>query len=161
MASEQIEITQIRSLIGCSPPQRRTVRALGLRRPNHMVTHPDRPEIRGMLSKVAHLVEVRYAGQTEAVGIEPGQEPKGQGRPPAGSSVEDEQAAALAEAKEEALSESGSASLGSLVQHPERLDTPEDPQRPKARKGADDEDEDEDELVDEIEPEFDTGDEDV
>ena len=57
--ADVIEITQIRSDIGAQQGQRRTLRALGLRRIRHTVSHPDRPEIRGMLAKVAHLVEVR------------------------------------------------------------------------------------------------------
>jgi large subunit ribosomal protein L30 len=54
----QLRITQVRSLIGRNPAQRRTVRALGLRRIRHTVVQPDRPEIRGMVRKVAHLIEV-------------------------------------------------------------------------------------------------------
>ncbi len=53
-----LQITQVRSLIGSQLDQRRTVRALGLRRIRHTVTQPDRPEIRGMIAKVAHLVTV-------------------------------------------------------------------------------------------------------
>ena len=53
-----LRITQVRSLIGTNPGQRRTVRALGLRRIRDSVTQPDRPEIRGMITKVSHLVEV-------------------------------------------------------------------------------------------------------
>ena len=59
--SDVLEITQIRSDIGALQAQRRTLRALGLRRIRHTVSHQDRPEIRGMLAKVAHLVEVRPA----------------------------------------------------------------------------------------------------
>ena len=51
-------VTQVRSTIGIKPKQRGTLRALGLRRINHTVEHPDRPEIRGMVAKVPHLVEV-------------------------------------------------------------------------------------------------------
>jgi large subunit ribosomal protein L30 len=65
MADREIEITQTRSLIGAQQGQRRTVRALGLRRIRHTVIQPDRPEIRGMIAKVAHLVEVRYPGGDE------------------------------------------------------------------------------------------------
>jgi large subunit ribosomal protein L30 len=53
-----LRITQVRSAIGAKPKQRGTLRALGLRRINHTVEHPDRPEIRGMLAKVPHLVRV-------------------------------------------------------------------------------------------------------
>jgi len=55
----RLSITQVRSLIGSKEDQRRTVRALGLRRIRHTVVQPDRPEIRGMIAKVSHLVEVR------------------------------------------------------------------------------------------------------
>ena len=58
MAETTLRITQVRSLIGSKQDQRRTVRALGLRRIRHTVTQPDRPEIRGMIAKVSHLVEV-------------------------------------------------------------------------------------------------------
>jgi large subunit ribosomal protein L30 len=54
----QLAITQIRSLIGTKADQRRTIQALGLRRIRHTVIKPDRPEIRGMIAKVSHLVEV-------------------------------------------------------------------------------------------------------
>jgi len=53
-----LRITQVRSSIGTKPKQRGTLRALGLRRIRHTVTLPDRPEIRGMLAKVPHLVTV-------------------------------------------------------------------------------------------------------
>ena len=66
-------ITQVRSQIGAKQGQRRTLEALGLRKIRHTVTQPDRPEIRGMIAKVAHLVEVRVGD--EVVDVEPGQEP--------------------------------------------------------------------------------------
>jgi len=53
-----LKITQIRSTIGTKPKQRGTLRALGLKRINHTVELPDRPEIRGMVNKVPHLVTV-------------------------------------------------------------------------------------------------------
>ena len=56
-----LRITQVRSTIGAKPKTRGTIRALGLRRINHTVELPDRPEIRGMLARVAHLVEVEEA----------------------------------------------------------------------------------------------------
>jgi large subunit ribosomal protein L30 len=56
-----LRITQIRSTIGAKPKTRGTIRALGLRRINHTVELPDRPEIRGMLARVNHLVEVEEA----------------------------------------------------------------------------------------------------
>jgi large subunit ribosomal protein L30 len=56
MAEQQLRITQTRSLIGRPQDQRDTVRSLGLKRIRHTVVQPDRPEIRGMLNKVPHLV---------------------------------------------------------------------------------------------------------
>jgi large subunit ribosomal protein L30 len=56
-----LRITQMRSAIGLKPKQRGTLRALGLRRINDTVEQPDRPEIRGMLGKVPHLVKVEEA----------------------------------------------------------------------------------------------------
>ena len=53
-----LRITQVRSKIGIKPKQRGTLRALGLRRIDHTVEQADRPEIRGMLAKVPHLVRV-------------------------------------------------------------------------------------------------------
>jgi large subunit ribosomal protein L30 len=53
-----IRVTQVRSSIGTKPKQRGTLRALGLGRIGKSNTLPDRPEIRGMIAKVPHLVEV-------------------------------------------------------------------------------------------------------
>ena len=53
-----ITVTQVRSAIGSKPKARGTLRALGLGRIGKSNTLPDRPEIRGMLRKVAHLVDV-------------------------------------------------------------------------------------------------------
>jgi large subunit ribosomal protein L30 len=54
----RLQVTQVRSSIGTKPKQRGTLRALGLRRIGASVTHDDKPEIRGMLAKVPHLVRV-------------------------------------------------------------------------------------------------------
>lgn len=54
----ELVVTQIRSAIGAKPKQRGTLRALGLRRIGGTNTLPDRPEIRGMLARVPHLVTV-------------------------------------------------------------------------------------------------------
>jgi large subunit ribosomal protein L30 len=56
--SSRLKITQKRSLVGKPPDQRKTVRALGLKRIGHTVEQEDRPEVRGMLFKISHLVEV-------------------------------------------------------------------------------------------------------
>ena len=53
-----LRVTQTRSSIGTKPKQRGTLRALGLRRLGQTNDLPDRPEIRGMIAKVPHLVSV-------------------------------------------------------------------------------------------------------
>jgi large subunit ribosomal protein L30 len=53
-----LRVTQTKSKIGIKPKQRGTLRALGLRRINHTVELPDRPEIRGMVQRISHLVTV-------------------------------------------------------------------------------------------------------
>lgn len=138
-----MEITQVRSLIGSQRRQRQTLQSLGLRRIHQTVVQPDRPEIRGMVAKVAHLVEVRYSGSDVELGVEPGQEPKGEGNPPAGPSVGDEEAADLREAEEDAVAVSGTTDPGDLVQNPPTLTSTEAPDAPKAASGAALADEDE------------------
>jgi len=54
-----LKVTQVRSAIGTKPKHRGTLRALGLGRIGKTNVLPDRPEIRGMLARVPHLVEVR------------------------------------------------------------------------------------------------------
>ena len=53
-----LRITLVRSPIGYNIKQKRTVRALGLRKLNQTVEQPDAPEIRGMITKIQHLVMV-------------------------------------------------------------------------------------------------------
>jgi len=53
-----LKVTQIRSVIDRPQDQKDTVRRLGLRRIRHTVSKEDRPDIRGMLAKVRHLVSV-------------------------------------------------------------------------------------------------------
>jgi large subunit ribosomal protein L30 len=53
-----LTITQIKSSIGSKPKHRGTLRALGLRGIGTSNTLPDRPEIRGMIARVPHLVKV-------------------------------------------------------------------------------------------------------
>ena len=57
-ADKELTVTQVRSAIGTKPKQRGTLRALGLGRIGKRITLPDRPELRGMLAKVPHLVTV-------------------------------------------------------------------------------------------------------
>jgi len=55
---KKLRITWIRSAIGYSVRHKATIRALGLRRLHQTVEHTDGPALRGMLLKVAHLVQV-------------------------------------------------------------------------------------------------------
>ena len=56
-----LKVTQVKSGIGTKPKHRGTLRALGLGRIGQTNTLPDRPEIRGMIARVPHLVEVEGA----------------------------------------------------------------------------------------------------
>jgi large subunit ribosomal protein L30 len=54
----RLKVTQIRSGIGGKQNQRETLRSLGLKRLSDVVVKEDRPEIRGMVHTVRHLVDV-------------------------------------------------------------------------------------------------------
>ena len=54
----KIKIIQTRSIIDRPKDQKRTIKALGLGRPNWERIHSDSPQIRGMINKVSHLVRV-------------------------------------------------------------------------------------------------------
>jgi large subunit ribosomal protein L30 len=56
--AKKLKITQTRSIIDQIEPQKRTIRALGLGRPNYSVVKNDTPQIRGMIRQVIHLVRV-------------------------------------------------------------------------------------------------------
>jgi large subunit ribosomal protein L30 len=58
-----VRITQRRSRNGADQRQRDTLRSLGLHRIGHSVEHTDTPQVRGMIAKVRHLVEVSEGGQ--------------------------------------------------------------------------------------------------
>jgi large subunit ribosomal protein L30 len=53
-----LKVTQVRSSIGTKPEHRGTLRALGLGRIGKTHTLPDRPEIRGMIARVPHLITI-------------------------------------------------------------------------------------------------------
>ncbi len=55
-------VKQVRSQIGIMPKTKATMRALGLRKIGDVNTLPDRPEIRGMIARVPHLIEVSKKG---------------------------------------------------------------------------------------------------
>jgi large subunit ribosomal protein L30 len=59
----QLRVTQTRSAIGTKPKHRGTLRALGLRGIGQSNELPDRPEIRGMIARVPHLVVVEEVSQ--------------------------------------------------------------------------------------------------
>ena len=63
--SARIKVVQVRSGIGTKPKHRGTLRALGLGRIGKSNVLPDRPEIRGMVAQVPHLVEVTSVDSVE------------------------------------------------------------------------------------------------
>ncbi len=54
----KLKVSQVRSALDRGARQRGTLRALGIRRIGHSVVHEDKPEIRGMIKAVEHLVTV-------------------------------------------------------------------------------------------------------
>jgi large subunit ribosomal protein L30 len=56
--AKKLRITQTRSIIDRLEVQKRTIKALGLGRPNRSVIQQDTPQVRGMIQKVIHLVKV-------------------------------------------------------------------------------------------------------
>ena len=59
----RLKVTQVRSAIGRPQDQKDTVRRLGLHRMHDTVLKEDRPEIRGMIAKVRHLVDVEEVAE--------------------------------------------------------------------------------------------------
>ena len=57
--AKTLTVRQIRSAIGNKPKSRGTLRALGLRKIGDTNTLPDRPEIRGLIARIPHLIEVQ------------------------------------------------------------------------------------------------------
>lgn len=55
---ETVKIRYLRSCIGRPERQRKVLRGLGLRKLNQVVERPDTVEIRGMVNKISHLVEI-------------------------------------------------------------------------------------------------------
>ena len=58
VAPKLLRITLVKSPIGFPEPQKRTARALGLRRLHQVVEHADTPAVRGMLVKIIHLIKI-------------------------------------------------------------------------------------------------------
>lgn len=63
MAEKTLRIKQVKSAIGRQVAQKRTLEALGIRKLNQTVVHLDTPQIRGMINRVAHLLEVEEVGK--------------------------------------------------------------------------------------------------
>ena len=63
-----LKVTQVKSAIGTKPKHRGTLRALGLGRIGKTNVLPDRPEIRGMIARVPHLVEVKDTEESSKTG---------------------------------------------------------------------------------------------
>jgi large subunit ribosomal protein L30 len=61
VSEQTITVTQVKSAIGEKPKTKGTLRALGLGRIGKQNTLPDRPEIRGMIARVPHLIDVAEA----------------------------------------------------------------------------------------------------
>ena len=62
----RLRVTQVRSVIHRPKDQKATVRRLGLHRLGETVVKDDRPEIRGMIAKVRHLVKVEEVPGTRS-----------------------------------------------------------------------------------------------
>lgn len=60
----KLKVSQVRSALDRGARQRGTLRALGIRRIGHSVVHEDKPEIRGMIKAVEHLVTVEEIEET-------------------------------------------------------------------------------------------------
>jgi large subunit ribosomal protein L30 len=54
----KVKVTQVKSAVDRGAKQRGTIRALGLRRIGDSSVHEDKPEIRGMIRSVIHLLEI-------------------------------------------------------------------------------------------------------
>lgn len=72
----EIRVSQIRSAIGAKPKNKGTLRALGLGRIGKSNELPDRPEIRGMIRNVEHLVLVEEITKKKAAPAKAAAEPK-------------------------------------------------------------------------------------
>ena len=83
MAESTLRVTQHRSAIGAKPKQRGTLRALGLGRIGRTHELPDRPEIRGMIARVPHLVTVEEAAPAKATKKTPAKKAAAQDAPAA------------------------------------------------------------------------------
>ena len=58
MSDEMIRITYVKSASGYTNDQEQTIRSLGLNRLHQTIEKPDTPDVRGMINKISHLVEI-------------------------------------------------------------------------------------------------------
>ena len=63
MPGKKLKVTLTRSIIGLSPKQEATVKALGLRRMHQTVSHDDTATIRGMIAAVPHVMQVSHEAE--------------------------------------------------------------------------------------------------
>lgn len=61
----RLRITQIKSAIHRQQNQKKTLEALGIKRMHHTVEHNDTPQIRGMIHKISHLLDVEELSESE------------------------------------------------------------------------------------------------
>lgn len=61
----RLRITQIKSAIHRQQNQKKTLEALGIKRMHHTVEHNDTPQIRGMIHKISHLLDVEELSASE------------------------------------------------------------------------------------------------
>ncbi len=87
----QLTVTQVRSGAHAKPKTRGTLRALGLGRIGKTNTLPDRPEIRGMLARVPHLVEVTDAPEAPAASFSGDRRARPEAAPAASSAEQHEE----------------------------------------------------------------------
>ena len=88
MSEGTVTVTQVKSGIGAKPKTRGTLRALGLGRIGKSNTLPDRPDVRGMIARVPHLVRVEEQA-TESAASFRGEDPGRAEAAPAASRPED------------------------------------------------------------------------
>jgi len=97
-----LKVTQRRSAIGSRPRQRGTLRALGLGKIGRSNVLPDRPEIRGMIAKVPHLVSVEEVAKADKAPAKKAPAEKAQAEKAPAKKAQVEKAAKKAPAKKAA-----------------------------------------------------------
>lgn len=140
-----LQVTQVKSSNGAKHNQLATLETLGLRRIRHTVVVPDRPEFRGMVAKINHLVAVTEVADDKTVAATASRAltPSDAGEPGLVGGEEGASAKAEAMMEEQGVAESTLDSNVDLVQLPQQKH-PSDEKLPTMTGGfAEDEDEDE------------------